>query len=76
MLQKLHGVFVWGFRLLVAHQAHQKKPSMRSAPVHKVLELRAEVALQFGGRVLGDEEQHTHWVEVGVGGGAGGHLSE
>jgi len=49
---------------------------MRSAPVHKVLELRAEVALQFGGRVLGDEEQHTHWVEVGVGGGAGGHLSE
>jgi len=43
-------------------------------PVDKVLERGREVALQLWGSILGDEEQHAHGVEVGVGRRAGRHL--
>jgi len=44
------------------------------ALVDKVLELRAEITLQLGGRVFWYKEEHAHGMQVRVGGRARGHL--
>lgn len=52
----------------------QAGPHLLEAALHKALEVRAEVPLQPGRGVLGNQEERPHGVQLSVGGRSCRHL--